>query len=102
MFRQGDVLVTRINDGLPEDAKKVGPDKRGRLVLAEGEATGHAHVVQAVAATLYAAQIGMLLQVKEQTQLLHEEHGPIDLDPGMYKITRQREYTPERERYVAD
>ena len=102
MYRQGDVLIQRIDQELPEDAEAVKPDERNRLILAEGEATGHAHAVPAVAGALYAAQVGMMLQVNQQTQVLHEEHAPIDLDPGLYKITRQREYFPTEIRQVAD
>ena len=43
MFRQGDVLVVPV-DEIPTGLKKV-PREQGRLVLAHGEATGHAHVV---------------------------------------------------------
>lgn len=39
--RHGDLLLTKI-ETLPEDAKKVASDK---MTLAEGTATGHAHVV---------------------------------------------------------
>jgi len=102
MYRQGDVLIQRVNTELPEDAEVIKPDEKNRLVLAEGEATGHAHVVPAVAGALYAAQAAMMLQVTQSTQVLHEEHSPIDLDPGLYKITRQREYFPTEIRRVAD
>ena len=43
MFRQGDVLVHPV-DRIPEGLKKVPLDK-GRVILAYGERTGHAHVV---------------------------------------------------------
>lgn len=102
MYRQGDVLIERVEEDLPADAETIKPDEKNRLILAEGEATGHAHAVPAIAGALYAAQIGMMLQVTQKTQVLHEEHAAIDLDPGMYKITRQREYFPTEIRRVAD
>lgn len=49
MFRQGDVLIVPLGeDAVPDHA--VGAvseprDGRGRLVLALGEVTGHAHAV---------------------------------------------------------
>ena len=46
---QGDLLLVPVS-GLPEGADRVGS---GRLVLAEGEATGHAHVVDDVRASLH-------------------------------------------------
>ena len=35
-------------------------------------------------------------------QLRHEEHAEITLPAGIYKITRQREYSPEAIRSVCD
>lgn len=102
MYRQGDVLITKVDGKLPEGAMPVSPDTRNRLILAEGEATGHAHAVTATAAALFMVDQMMMLQVLEDTQVQHEEHGFIDLDPGLYKIDRQREYSPEAIRYVAD
>lgn len=102
MYRQGDVLIQRVDMDLPEDAETVKPDKQNRLILAEGEATGHAHAVTAAAGALYAAQVGLMLQVNQDTQVLHEEHDAIDLPVGLYKITRQREYFPTEIRRVAD
>lgn len=101
MFRQGDVLIQR-SETLPEGASKVAPDEMGRLILAEGEVTGHAHAVLVAAATMYMYEAMLYLDVHRKTELLHEEHSKIDLDPGLYKITRQREYFPEAIRNVAD
>ena len=42
------------------------------------------------------------LGVTETVTLRHEEHAPIDLPAGPYKVTRQREYDPHGSRYVAD
>ena len=42
-YRQGDVLVIRVDD-VPSSAVSV-PRDAGRLVLAYGEVTGHAHAV---------------------------------------------------------
>jgi hypothetical protein len=54
-FRQGDVLLLAIDpDGLPEKVRTV-PRQGGRVVLAEGEVTGHAHAIHSPAATLVRA-----------------------------------------------
>lgn len=101
--RQGDVLLVRMDESeMSEEYTEVEPDGRGRLILAEGEATGHAHAVPAIAAALYVAQAAMLLRVREATRLEHEEHAWIDLDPGLYRVVRQREYHPTELRRVAD
>ena len=49
LIRQGDLLLVPVA-GLPEGADRV---RSGRLVLAEGEATGHAHVVDDERASLH-------------------------------------------------
>lgn len=98
MFRQGDVLISKCQ--IPSDA--VEQHSVDRIVLAEGEATGHAHVVSAAHAAAYLVGAVMYLRVLQETMLRHEEHTHIRLPIGDYLVTRQREYTPEGIRNVAD
>ena len=42
MYRQGDVMIREVSS-LPANAKAV--KNRGRIVLAHGEVTGHAHAI---------------------------------------------------------
>ena len=104
MFRQGDVLVVPLKE-MPADLKAV-PLDNGRLILAYGEATGHAHVVEGLAELLTPADADELerrfLRVEAESALVHDEHSTITLPPGAYEIRRQREYAPEAPRYVAD
>lgn len=110
-FRQGDVMITRI-DALPRGVDLTNPRARdgGRVILAYGEVTGHAHAIadtlDAPAAALYddpnASDGSFVMLVKSDTGIVHEEHGRIDLPAGSYRVTRQREYTPEAIRNVAD
>lgn len=66
-----------------------------------GEATGHVHRLQA--GTILEAPDGTLyLDVTATTQVVHEEHGPLSLEPGLWLVVRQREYQPEAIRTVAD
>lgn len=99
-LRQGDVFLSRVSRapvGQPVAAEA------GRLVLARGEATGHHHSVPAAAATLVLDEGGvMFLTVEELTAMEHQEHAPITLEPGIYRVTRQREYSPAAIRNVAD
>ena len=44
----------------------------------------------------------LYLDVTDTTQVVHEEHGPLTLDPGLWLVVRQREYHPEAIRTVAD
>lgn len=98
IYRQGDVLI--VGGFIPTNAK-VTPTQ-GRIVLAEGEMTGHAHAVADTDCVLYEVEGSMYIRVNNQTQVLHEEHAPIDLIPGDYQIIRQREYRPLENIRVAD
>ena len=111
MFRQGDVLLIPIERAAPTFVQPVPRDK-GRIVLAYGEVTGHAHAISAPNCDLVEESIPLgrlspnprrwLTVVKQDVLLEHEEHGPIVLPPGTYIVKRQREYSPERIRNVAD
>lgn len=101
--RQGDVLIIKAKvSSIPAGAKKVEPEQ-GRIVLAHGEVTGHAHVIEKDAAALFETADGnRYLEVHHLTSLKHEEHDAIKLEPGTYEVIRQVEYTPEEIRRVAD
>ena len=106
MVRQGDVLLVPVETA-PEDARPVSSDG-GAVVLALGEATGHAHVIRNERATLVAAKgaAEVFLVVRGQTPvtLSHEEHHALPVAPGAYRVVRQREYEPGplASRLVAD
>jgi hypothetical protein len=98
--QQGDVLLRKL-DCLPTgEAKRT----RGRLVLAHGE-SGHSHVIEAEDdATLIEIGDRMLLQLNEPATVVHEEHGPITLSPGIWEVGRVQEFDPFEQltRNVAD
>lgn len=109
-YRQGDVLVERIR--MRRRTGKVITDQ-GRVILAYGEVTGHAHAIvecdsgaattDTPAAQLFEEPDGTrYLFVDRPCALVHEEHGRITLEPGCYRVLRQREYSPEAIRNVAD
>jgi hypothetical protein len=110
ILRQGDVLLVPV-DAIPGEGKRAKREGT-RLVLAEGEATGHAHVVLGEG-RLYLpgaerGTAGTYLLVEEPATLVHDEHDAIGLEPGTYEVRRQREYVPpaprrrETFRWVAD
>lgn len=103
-YRQGDIFIIRT-DEIPDGARPVARDN-GRIVLAYGEVTGHAHAVLDRAADLFDHEQleDRFLQVLADggVDLVHEEHDTIHLAPGNYIVRRQREYTPERIIQVAD
>ena len=97
--RQGDIMLIKLAE-MPQEAKPV--DNEGRIVLAWGEATGHAHAIPTTHGSAYEWQGNTLVQVKPGAKLVHEEHTAIPLTRGVYQLRRQVEYTPERLRQVAD
>ena len=104
MYRQGDVLVVPI-DELPAGLVPAPRDRKGRLVLAYGEATGHAHVATGEGLRLLCLPDdleSMFLHVQGYGRITHEEHGPIPLPIGYYRVVRQREYVPGAIRPVSD
>ena len=89
--RQGDVLLVAV-DRIPEQAE---PESRGeRIVLAEGEATGHAHAIHERDARTYVHDGERYLLTKSKAQLVHEEHASIEIAPGAWQVILQREYEP--------
>jgi hypothetical protein len=118
MYRQGDVLIERVDESTETvvKAKNIELDtQKGspRVVFAYGEVTGHAHAIAYEESMDWFEAEGQdtvtdaggtvgYLRLVDAAELRHEEHSPINLDPGLWKVTRQREYTPERIRSVAD
>ena len=91
LWRQGDVLI----ESVAEVPAKAMP-RTGR-VLYEGEATGHKHRVEEEADTeLFLLGDSLYLRVKSpQATIVHDEHGPITLTAGVYRLWQQREYRGE-------
>jgi len=107
--RQGDVFLEKVEgEGamVTLDSMDRVPLDNGRVILAYGEVTGHAHAIASADAELYQEPAGRMgdryLKVFRETELRHEEHAKIILFPGIYRVTQQREYTPEAPRPVAD
>ncbi|MBD0670491.1 hypothetical protein [Streptomyces sp. CBMA156] len=108
MYRQGDVLIVPVEESVvpPRVAElAVQPrDGRGRMVLALGEVTGHAHAV--VGPGWLRRETGPFgagwLHLPEGGRVVHEEHAAIPLPKGWYRVIRQREYVPGAVRMVAD
>lgn len=101
-YRQGDVLLILTTAEETGTAQREEP-RQGRLILAEGEATGHHHSVDAVACQLFSLADGKrMLVVAEPDFLTHQEHGAIEIAPGTYWVVGQREYTPQEIRRVLD
>src|SRR5262249_13433737 len=98
MWRQGDIFIAAVRS-IP-----AGGETPPHRLLAEGEVTGHSHRVEgAGTARLYAHRTSLYLEVlADQATVVHDEHGPIALARGSYRVWRQREYSPEAIRTVRD
>ena len=119
IWAQGDILIEKVADA---DGKPIGPagsgqfgiDPDGSSVLARGEVTGHRHRFMMGAAITMFRDDGLARDVPSElyighvkvgasgADLVHEEHDTIALPPGCYRIRRQREWTAEQARVVAD
>lgn len=100
----GDVIVTKIE--LPGDFASMPQVKDS--CLAYGEVTGHVHMVVGNEADFELRECPKTktrhLRVVNPVTLKHQEHSPIVLPPGGYRIGIQREYDPFEKliRQVAD
>lgn len=74
------------------------------MILAHGEVTGHHHALEADKADWWKQEDGtqFVVPIKKDATLTHQEHGPIILRKRPHRVIRQREYTPQEIRNVAD
>ena len=100
MNRQGDVLIIPVPK-LPAGTKQ--QERNGRIILAHGEATGHAHAIADPDCEVLVSAGGKLfVRTKHEVAVEHEEHAPVTLSPGVHEVIRQREWMDEESRRVAD
>ena len=98
IWRHGDVLIASV-PSLPARAKA-----SESAILVHGELTGHSHrILERSAAELWELDGSLYLKViADKATVVHQEHGPITLPRGSYRVWIQREYTPATIRRVAD
>ena len=104
-YRQGDVLLLPCA-GIPAGARPEAPED-GRVVLARGEVTRHAHVMGAERVCHFrddgTGRGYVRVEGDAPAALTHEEHEALMVPPGDYRVVRQREYQPRSlPRAVAD
>lgn len=102
MWRQGDVLIERVESAGQGEAIPRDPD--GAVVLARGEVTGHRHafygsphvamfrddaLAREMPKDLY---IGNIKIEGDGAILKHEEHAEVALPPGDYVVRQQRRH----------
>ena len=88
-FQQGDVEGVRLKT-MPQGEQKIIAKKR--LVVAHGE-SGHSHVIEDDEAELIKIGERMILKLEKNATIVHEEHGKITLEKGIWDVTgRVQEY----------
>jgi len=98
IWRHGDVLIAAVAS-LPGGVRR-----RPESVLVRGELTGHSHRIE-VPETAELWDNGRELFVRvvaESARVIHQEHAPITLPRGLYRVWQQREYSPAAIRPVRD
>lgn len=106
--RQGDILLIPIaRRQVPKGLAPVDRDERGRVVLAEGETTGHCHAILDDPVTLFRQadldeMADRFLRVEQEVELVHEEHATITVPKGDWVVRHKREYQPESIQRVFD
>ncbi len=90
------------------------PREDGRVILAHGEVTGHAHAIGSKSATLHAPKgtaaddaaallMGTrILKTARPVGLTHEEHSRIDVPSGTWGVRIQRQFDEGLSRPVED
>lgn len=109
-FRQGDIFLEKIDsiqDCEPSKKNSIeGEEVDNSIILALGEATGHAHALRNIDGKAILMKDknseNYFLMVLKECDLTHEEHSKIQLPIGNYKVIRQRQYTPNKIIQVAD
>jgi len=88
-YQQGDVIIEYLEDyeTLPINAtiKEDG-------IIAEGEATGHKHIITGEDVTLYVNYGMMYIDAPNGGTVIHNKRAPIDIDPGRYKVRMVQEF----------
>jgi hypothetical protein len=102
-FAQGDILIEQISS-MSRLARAEGHGRAKSAVIAEGEGSGHSH--RLVGEFVFYRDDGLARDIPDQlylghvrvgrstAQLLHEEHATVVLNPGVYRVSRQRQLEP--------
>jgi len=104
-YQQGDVLLTKIDESEEQTTIRhlqLKKDIMNKVVIRYGEATGHHHrfelkdLASGTEVAGYGRQNGDRVDVVKidgnAATMIHEEHNPISIPPGMYKVTQVREF----------
>lgn len=104
IYRHGDILLYPTKNIKEIKAKKVFSGKE--YVLAEGETTGHRHLLVTTKPKLEILKDnkGKMYLKTDGAKLTHQEHKTIEIQKGYYVVKHEREFDPflEETRRVQD
>jgi len=99
-IRHGDVFLKEV------DINPINAKVSNKAVLAEGEVTGHHHVMTDPKLEDWVLGLHRYVKVGTEAKLDHPEHGlvtvPANLPGKAWEVSIQRVYSPEAIRNVAD
>lgn len=106
IYRQGDILFIEEETAPTENTTAI-PAENGLYIFAYGEVTGHHHSTLALPEIKYFGQADDkwldTRSAQADVDVNHQEHNTITLPKGkVFRVKRQRIYTPEAIRNVAD
>lgn len=91
IYRHGDISFQPISKVEGQKVKH-----NGSFVLALGEHTGHKHVITTPSISdmevFRDSMGGIYLRLKEDGTITHEEHRPIKIKKGTYKMFQEKEF----------
>lgn len=90
IYRHGDLSFHPVKEVAGEVVKH-----NGSHILAFGKHTGHKHVIKVPSVDdmeiFKTPDGGLYMRLKTEGTITHEEHRPIKLAPGTYKMNTERE-----------
>lgn len=101
----GEVNLLAVGS-IPKDIPAAPAHTDGRPIIGHSE-TGALHVIEGNAVRVYEEDaFTSYIEANETATVVHlrafDRHETIELPPGKYRVTRQREHTPEGFRRAAD
>lgn len=106
--RHGDMAIFKVS---PTEVAGMQTRETKKLTVGLGEVTGHSHEIFALDDSMIiehhniagydsveirelVERENIFFEVKGSAVIMHEEHGPITLDEGVYLRTVQRQFNP--------
>jgi hypothetical protein len=91
LYAHGDVNIESYKNLPRGELQK----HEGKYTLAYGEHTNHSHVITVPSVddmdVIKSADGGMYLVLRKEGVVTHEEHAPITIPAGTYRVDRERE-----------